>query len=104
MKNEDKLTTRVEMATRHIPSIGFLGLAVGAMAASAFLIVSGRKNWANFIGQWAPTLLILGTYNKLAKTFSAPYDEEERVQHGGHASMLKSPEELTRQMSPQPVS
>ncbi len=104
MKNEDAITTRVELQTRRIPSISFLGVAIGCMAASALLMLSGRKNWANFVGQWAPTILILGTYNKIAKTFSAPIDEEQRVQHGGHASMLKSPEELTHQMSPQPVS
>ncbi|AKJ00469.1 hypothetical protein ATI61_104124 [Archangium gephyra] len=104
MKNEDAVTTNVEMQTRRIPSIGFLGVAIGCMAASALLMISGRKTWANFVGQWAPTILILGTYNKIAKTFSAPIDEEQRIQHGGHPSLLKSPEELTRQMSPQPVS
>ncbi|MCY1074451.1 hypothetical protein [Archangium lansingense] len=104
MKNEDMVTTNVELQTRRIPSIGFLGVAIGCMTASAFLMITGRKHWANFIGQWAPTILILGTYNKIAKTFSAPLDEQQRVRHGGHASMLKSPEELTHQMSPQPVS
>jgi hypothetical protein len=104
MKNEDTLTTNVEMQTRRIPSIGFLGVAIGCMAASAVLMLSGRKTWANFVGQWVPSILILGTYNKIAKTFSPPVNEEQRVQHGGNASMLKSPEELTRQMSPQPVS
>ena len=104
MKNEDTATTTVEEVTKRIPSISFLGVAVGCMALSAGLMLSGRKTWANFVGQWAPTILILGTYNKIAKTFSAPIDEEQRVQHGGHPSMLKSPEELTRQMSPQPVS
>src|SRR5687767_15768701 len=104
MKNEGDVTTTVEMQTRHIPSISFLGVAVGCMAVSAWLMISGRKTWANFVGQWAPTILILGTYNKIAKTFSAPYSEQQRIQHGGHPSMLKSPEELTRQMSPQPVS
>ena len=104
MKNEGEVTTRIEMQTRRIPSIGFLGVAIGCMAASALLMISGRKTWANFVGQWAPTLLILGTYNKIAKTFSPPVDERQRVRHGGHASRLKSPEELTRQMSPQPVS
>jgi hypothetical protein len=103
MKNEDTLTTNVEMQTRRIPSISFLGVAIGCMAASAILMLSGRKTWANFVGQWAPTILVLGTYNKIAKTFSAPIDEKQRLHHGGHASMLKSPEELTRQMSPQPV-
>ena len=104
MKNEDTLTTNVEMQTRRIPSIGFLGVAIGCMAASAVLMLSGRKTWANFVGQWVPSILILGTYNKIAKTFSPPVNEEQRVQHGGNASMLKSPEELTRQMSPQPVN
>jgi hypothetical protein len=104
MKNEDTLTTNVEMQTRRIPSIGFLGVAIGCMAASAVLMLSGRKTWANFVGQWVPSILILGTYNKIAKTFSPPVNEGQRVQHGGNASMLKSPEELTRQMSPQPVS
>ena len=104
MTNEDTITTNVEMQTRRIPSIGFLGVAIGCMAASALLMISGRKTWANFVGQWVPTILILGTYNKIAKTFSPPVNEEQRVRHGDHASMLKSPEELTRQMSPQPVS
>lgn len=103
MKNEDTFTTIVEMQTRRIPSISFLGVAVGCMAASALLMISGRKTWANFVGQWAPTFLILGTYNKIAKTFSAPIDEQERLHHGGHASLNKSPEERSRQLSPQPV-
>jgi hypothetical protein len=59
-----------------------------------------RKNWANFVGQWAPTFLILGTYNKLVKTFSAPYSEDQRVQHGGNASILKGSEEMSRQPRP----
>jgi hypothetical protein len=31
------------------------------------LMLSGRKEAGNFIGQWAPTLLIIGLYNKLVK-------------------------------------
>jgi hypothetical protein len=100
MKNEDRLTTAIEMKTRHIPSIAFIGFAFASIGLSAWLMASGRKNWANFVGQWAPTFLILATYNKIAKTFSAPYDEQQRVLHGGHASLYKSPEELARQMAP----
>jgi hypothetical protein len=37
------------------------------MALSAMMMLTGRKNVANFIGQWAPTLLIMGLYNKLVK-------------------------------------
>jgi hypothetical protein len=105
MKNEDTLTTEVELQTRRIPSIGFLGVAVGCMAVSAILMLSGRKTWANFIGQWAPSILIMGTYNKIAKTFSPPYSEQQRIQHGGHASMLKSqPGELGHSVAPHSVS
>jgi len=28
----------------------------------------GRQNDAIFVGQWAPTFLILGLYNKIVKT------------------------------------
>jgi hypothetical protein len=59
-----------------------------------------RKTWANFVGQWVPTILILGIYNKLVKTFSPPYSEEQRLQHGGTASILKGPEEQSRQPRP----
>lgn len=104
MKNEDAITTRVEQLTKRIPSIGFLELSIGAMALSAGLMISGRKTWANFVGQWAPTLLILGVYNKLVKTFSAPYDEEQRLKHGEHASVLKSADELSRQHPIRPLS
>jgi hypothetical protein len=29
--------------------------------------VGGRAELANFVGQWAPTLLVIGVYNKLVK-------------------------------------
>jgi hypothetical protein len=89
VKNEDLTTTMLEEQTKRIPSINFLALAVGSMALSAGLYLTGRKNLANFVGQWAPTILILGTYNKITKTFSAPYDEWQRARHGDHASALK---------------
>lgn len=85
MKNEGKLTTLVEDQTRKIPSMTFLWAAVGSMAVSAGLTLAGRRDWGIFVGQWAPALLIIGTYNKIAKTFSAPYSEEQRIHHGGNA-------------------
>jgi len=66
---EGPLTKMLEHQTAKIPSGVFLGLAVGSMATSFGLaLVQGKsKGWANFIAQWAPTLLILGLYNKLVK-------------------------------------
>jgi hypothetical protein len=70
--NEGKTTTLVESQTSRAPSIMWLGFAVASMAASAALVVSGRKQLGNFVGQWAPTILIMGVYNKIAKEFGAP--------------------------------
>ncbi len=103
MKNEDKATSRIEEVTKRVPSVSFLTLAFGAMAVSATLMVLKHPKWAQFIGQWAPTLLILGTYNKIVKTFSPPYNEEQRIRHGDNASLLKSPEELSRQQAARPL-
>ena len=65
---EGKLTKRVEEQTARVPSIGYLGLAVGSMAISAGLaIFAPRKEIANFVGLWAPSFLLIGIYNKLVK-------------------------------------
>jgi hypothetical protein len=72
MVAEGKTTSFVESKTSQLPSLTFLGLALGAMAASAGLVLSGRKQLGNFIGQWAPSILIMGLYNKLAKEVAVP--------------------------------
>ena len=72
MGYEDPATQRVEGQTAKVPSLAFLGLAVGAMAASAALVLTGRTKLGNFVGQWAPTILIMGLYNKLAKEIAVP--------------------------------
>jgi hypothetical protein len=76
-KNEGKTTALVERQTSRLPSMTYLGLAVGAIALSAGLAISARPQrrfgssrrleLANFVGQWAPTLLVIGVYNKLVK-------------------------------------
>jgi hypothetical protein len=37
------------------------------MAASLLLMIMRQKNLANFVGQWVPTIFIVGLYNKLVK-------------------------------------
>jgi hypothetical protein len=67
---EGEVTKLIEKQTAKIPSTVYLGLAVGSMALSlTFAIFGGKsKGWANFVGQWAPSFLILGLYNKIVKT------------------------------------
>lgn len=65
--DEGETTKMIESYTAKVPSGTYLTLAIGSMALSLMMMMSGRKEAANFIGQWAPTLLIIGLYNKLVK-------------------------------------
>lgn len=64
---EGQTTKAIESYTSEIPSGVYLTLAIGSMALSLLMMVMGRRNVANFIGQWVPTILIMGLYNKLVK-------------------------------------
>src|SRR4051794_31019486 len=66
-RREDPVTGAIESVTSNLPSSGFLGIALGAMAASAVLRLVGRKELALFIGEWVPSILVIGVYNKMVK-------------------------------------
>lgn len=60
---------RIIGKAKSIPSDSFVGLALGSMVISGFLaLFSSRRSLANFVGLWAPSLLLLGIYNKLIKS------------------------------------
>jgi hypothetical protein len=75
---EDRITGAIERRTSMAPSSMFLGLALGSMAVSAVLKLSGKNDWALFVGQWAAPFLIMGNYNKMVK------------QHGSDASDVRA--------------
>jgi hypothetical protein len=75
MNYEGRTTEAVERKTAKVPSLVYMGLALASMAASATLMVTGRKQLANFVGQWAPSILIMGLYNKIAKELAIPQRE-----------------------------
>ena len=64
---EGRVAKTIEEQTAKLPSDTFLWLAIGAMAASATMQMMGNRHVSLFVGQWAPTFLILGLYNKLVK-------------------------------------
>lgn len=64
---EGEVTKQIESVTAQIPSGAFLSVACGAIGASLFMQLAGRKEDAQFLGQWAPTILLLGLYNKIVK-------------------------------------
>ena len=74
---EGPIARRIERQTSKIPSDTFLWIAVGAMATSAALQLAGNRHVSLFVGQWAPTLLIMGLYNKLVKQLGS--DQSDRM-------------------------
>jgi hypothetical protein len=64
---EGAVATAIEQQTAKLPSDTFLWLAGASIATSLTLKMVGRDHEALFVGQWAPTFLILGLYNKIVK-------------------------------------
>ena len=64
---EGPVARTIEQQTAKLPSDTFLWAALGSIGASLVLMLVGQEKKANFVGQWAPTFLILGLYNKMVK-------------------------------------
>ena len=64
---EGSVARSIEQQTAKLPSDLFLWAAIGSIATSATFQMIGNKGASVFVGQWAPTFLILGLYNKLVK-------------------------------------
>lgn len=65
--SEGNVAKMIEEQTARLPSDTFLWAAAGSIIGSLMLQASGKERKALFVGQWAPTFLILGLYNKLVK-------------------------------------
>ena len=66
-QKEGPLARSIEQQTAKLPSDTFLWAAIGSIGLSLVMLATGQEKKANFIGHWAPTLLILGLYNKIVK-------------------------------------
>lgn len=64
---EGPVATMIEKQTAKIPSDIYLWAAIGSILASVTFKIMGKDKNALFVGQWAPTFLILGNYNKMVK-------------------------------------
>ena len=64
---EGPVARTIEQQTAKLPSDTFLWAALGSMAVSLTLQLTGNKKTSLFIGQWAPSFLLLGLYNKIVK-------------------------------------
>ena len=76
--SEGPVAKAIEKQTAKLPSDLFLWAALGSMAVSASLKSMGKNHTALFVGQWSPSFLLLGLYNKLVKVEgSDKYDDGE---------------------------
>jgi hypothetical protein len=64
---EGRVARAIEQQTAQLPSDLFLWAALCAMAVSLWLQVADKREQSLFIGQWAPSFLPFGIYNKLVK-------------------------------------
>lgn len=74
-RSEGKTTESIEKVTAGIPSATWLVLAGGSIAVSLVLKLMGRSSTANFVGEWAPTFLMIGLYNKVVKVLGSDRQE-----------------------------
>jgi hypothetical protein len=64
---EGLVARTIEQQTAKLPSDPFLRAGGGSILGSLALQCMGRQHASLFVGQRAPTFLILGLYNKLVK-------------------------------------
>jgi hypothetical protein len=64
---EGPVARSIEQQTAKLPSDLFLWAAFGSIAGSLAFKVMKKNHEATFVGQWAPTFLLLGIYNKMVK-------------------------------------
>ena len=72
---EGAVAKAIERQTAKLPSDVFLWASIGSMATSLTLGLMGQKHVSLFVGQWAPTFLILGLYNKIVKELGSDRTE-----------------------------
>ena len=65
--SEGPIARMIENQTAKLPSDTFLWAAAASIGGSLALKIIGRNDESLFVGQWAPTFLVLGLYNKLVK-------------------------------------
>lgn len=62
----------VERGAARISPNAYLLLGGASIVGSAVLRLLHRDDWSLFVGQWAPTFFVLGTYSKLVERAGVP--------------------------------
>lgn len=81
-KREGKVAKTIEEQTAKLPSDAFLWTAVGCMTASLTLKLMKQDHLSLFIGQWVPSFLLFGIYNKIVKVQGHDRADKENLTFG----------------------
>jgi hypothetical protein len=81
-KKEGKVARTIEEQTAKLPSDAFLWTAVGCMTASLTLKLLKQDHMSLFIGQWVPSFLLFGIYNKIVKVQGHDKTDKENLSFG----------------------
>ena len=77
----DLSTEIVEDQVKKIPNLLFMALAGVSIVGSLALLVTKKQRYANFVGLWAPTILLLGVYNKIVKVEDELLSKQDKMLH-----------------------
>lgn len=75
-RSEGRVAKAIEQQTAKLPSDLFLWAAGASILCALGLKLGRRARDAEFVGLWAPTILLLGVYNKIVKVLGS--DQTER--------------------------
>ncbi len=67
MQEAGEVSRRWESGVARAPTLPFMAAAMGSIALSAGLMLTGRRHAATFVGQWVPTLILIGIYSQVAR-------------------------------------
>ena len=79
-RTEGGVAKAIEKQTSKMPSDWFLAAAVAAIGTSLAMQLAGSRHRSLFFGQWVPSILMLGVYNKIVKV--AGSDRFDRGESG----------------------
>ncbi|MDD4974358.1 MAG: hypothetical protein PHY93_08390 [Bacteriovorax sp.] len=79
--SEAKVTKSIAKKSENIPVSVFLAMAAGAAALSIGLAMNRKRSWAIVVGQWIPSILLLGIYNKVANTQTLEKTDNQSLLH-----------------------
>ena len=91
-RTEGPVAKSIERETSKLPSDWFLWGALAAAGTSFALQLMDRRERSLFIGQWVPTLLLFGVYNKIVKVAGSDrWDTDANQLHGSSGPAVDQP-------------